>query len=98
LFRKVGQMSLKDLMEDSNTGIALQGAWEYYKKRTKRPEPIRNRSEFIYEKAELGKFAAALKGRTNAPIPDWWGERITDVSAGDLGHSFNSDLIAVGVK
>jgi hypothetical protein len=93
LFLKVGKAGLADLMKDEDTGIALQAAWEVYKKPAKRPKHLDRRSDDIYDRAELEKFRAFLKDRTKAPVPDWWAEAIVDV---DLSPGENCQFHASG--
>jgi hypothetical protein len=89
LFRNVGLIGCKDFMKDEDTGIALQAAWEAHKKLVKRPKPIDGRTEWVYDRAEMERFVAFLKGRTKAPVPDWWGETLVavDVVPGEH-HAF----------
>ncbi|HJZ56210.1 MAG TPA: hypothetical protein VKE74_14685 [Gemmataceae bacterium] len=78
-FQEVGRAGLPELTKDTDTGIALQAAWEVHKKPAKRPQPLELRTDDVYDPAELGKFLAFLKDRTKAPVPTWWAERVVDV-------------------
>lgn len=87
-FRYVGTASFRRLMADENTGIALQAAWEAFKKPITRTKKIAGRTERIYSPDELAKFLEFVKARTKAPIPKWWSRQILDVELGDTRHGF----------
>jgi hypothetical protein len=48
-------------------------------KAAKRNVKVDLRADDVYDQAELSAFVAFLKGRTKAPVPDWWAIAVTDV-------------------
>jgi hypothetical protein len=78
LFKRLDAAGLQDLTKDTDTGIALQAAWEAHRKLIKRPRPVPDREDEMFDPAEAAKFLAFLKDRTKAPVPDWWATLIVD--------------------
>src|SRR5262245_4483562 len=78
-FQHLGVARLRDRLKDKETGIALQAAWEVHKKAGKRAKPIDHRTDYVYDRAELERFLAFVKERTQAPVPAWWAETIVNV-------------------
>jgi hypothetical protein len=78
-FLRLGRAKLNDQLKDENTGIALQAAWETHLKPVKRKMKAGDRTDDVYDPAELGRFVEFLKERTKAPVPNWWATDITDV-------------------
>jgi hypothetical protein len=78
-FTYFGLAGLRDRLNDEDTGIALQAAWEVHKKAATRAVPDPYRVDDVYDRAELESFVAFLKDRTRAPLPEWWAEAVVDV-------------------
>jgi len=93
LFQHIGAVGLRDLLADKHNGIALQAAWEVHKKAIKRPTPIANRTDDIYDRDELAKFLTFLKDRTKAPVPDWWAAGITQIELFPGQHLASGDWL-----
>jgi len=53
LFEKLGLGRLSALMKDEDTSIALQAAWEHYKKVVKRRVPLEARTDWILDRDKL---------------------------------------------
>jgi hypothetical protein len=81
LFVHAGRKGMRRLMSDNNTGIALQAAWEIYKKDIQRPKPIVGRSDRVIDKKSVDEFLGFYSKRTGATIPKWWRNtiRVADV-------------------
>jgi len=93
-FLCTGRAGLKVLMNDENTSIALQAAWETNLKPVERKvRGSDDRTDDTYDPTELAKFISFFKDRTRAPVPDWWATAVTDV---DLmpseHHSFSAAI------
>ena len=78
-FQRLGPAGIRASTTDTDTGIALQAAWEAHKKPAKRPRPVPGREDEVFDPAELAKFVAFLTDRTKAPVPDWWARVVVDV-------------------
>jgi hypothetical protein len=72
LFTKLKRDRLRPLMDDKNTGIALQAAWEVHKKVVKRKPPILGRTNWVFAEKEMEEFVQFLTKRTGTPPPAWW--------------------------
>jgi hypothetical protein len=88
-FLHLGKEALKNRMQDADTGIALQAAWEVHTKPVRRQKQVEGRPNDFYDSAELAKFLDFLKKRTRATVPDWWAASIVDVDLFlGMHHSF----------
>jgi hypothetical protein len=91
-FTKVGRAGLAGLMKDEDVGIALQAAWETHTKPARRAKPVPYRVDDVYDPDELKKFAAFVKDRTKAPVPDWWSGEVVAVGLSPgTAHGFAGD-------
>jgi len=72
LFTRFGLAGLPALMEDSDTSIALQAAWEFHRKVVRRPRPIEYRTDWILDKEELKSFLRVVAKRLGSQPPNWW--------------------------
>jgi hypothetical protein len=72
LFKYVGRKGLRKLTHDKDTSIALQAAWEVHKKTVKRNPPIRNKTDWTFDKKQAQEFLAFFARRVKTKPPAWW--------------------------
>lgn len=72
LFTHVGLAGLPKLAEDEDTSIALQSAWELHRKAVKRDPPIRNRTDWVFDKKPMEEFLKVAAKRLKFEPPGWW--------------------------
>lgn len=73
LFTHVGPTGLKTLTDDDDTSIALQAAWELYRKPVKRDPQILGRTEWVFDKGPMEQFLKLAAKRLKSEPPTWWG-------------------------
>ena len=73
LFAHVGLAGLPQLVKDEDTSIAIQAAWELYRKAVKRDPPIRNRADWVFDKKPMEEFLEVLGKRLKSDLPGWFG-------------------------
>jgi hypothetical protein len=76
LFAHVGIAGLPKLVEDEDTSIALQAAWELHRKAVKREPPIQNRTDWVFDKKPMEQFLKVLGKRLKSDPPAWWGSTL----------------------
>lgn len=69
---------LKSLLRDSDTGIALQAAWELARV-PKRKARGPGRTDWTYDPRAVSEFLTAFKNRTHADVPEWWSKGVLDI-------------------
>jgi hypothetical protein len=72
LFTRVGRVGLPKLMEDEDTSIALQAAWEVHRKAVKRNPPIRRRTDWVFDRKPMEEFLKVAAKRLKSEPPAWW--------------------------
>jgi hypothetical protein len=73
LFTQVGLAGLKKVVEDEDTSIALQAAWELHRKAVKRDPLIDGRTDWIFDKKPMEEFVRFVAKRLKTQPPTWWG-------------------------
>ncbi len=81
LFEFVGKSDIPKLMDDNDTSIALQAAWENFRKPVRRSPTVLHRSDWVFDSETSGKFVAFLGKRVGVDPPDWWTKTL---SKGDV--------------
>ncbi len=89
LFTYLGRDGLKELTTDDDTSIALQAAWETYKKTVKRDPEIGGRADWVFDQKLMKEFLAFYAKRVKAEPPEWWRKTLVqgDVFPGEH-HAF----------
>ncbi len=90
-FLRIGRAGLKDLLNDENTGIALQAAWETHLKPVRQFNSLQQGNDENVEPAELGEFVDFFKQRTKVPVPDWWAATVTKWP--EWPHPFDEPIV-----
>jgi hypothetical protein len=72
LFTHVWLAELKKFMEDEDTSIALQAAWELHRKAVKRDPPIPGRTDWVFDKKPMEEFLKLAAKRLKTELPAWW--------------------------
>ena len=72
-FTHVGLAGLTKLADDDDTSIALQAAWELYRKPVKRDPLIRSRTDWVFDKKPIEEFLKFASKRLKSEPPAWWG-------------------------
>ncbi len=72
LFDDAGPAGLEDLEQDVDTSIALQAAWERYRKITKRATPIEGRPDWVFDQSAVEDFLRVAAQRLQDEPPAWW--------------------------
>lgn len=89
LFTHVGLAGLPKLAEDEDASLALQAAWELHRKAVKRNPPIRNRTEWVFDRKPMEEFAKIVAKRLKAEPPAWWRDALlTGEVFPDRHHAF----------
>lgn len=78
LFTHVGLAGLPKLAKDEDTSISLQAAWEVHKKAVKRDPPIRNRTDWVFDRKPMEKFLKVVGKRLKMEPPAWWGATLLE--------------------
>jgi hypothetical protein len=79
LFARLGPVGTKKFINDDDTSIALQAAWETYKRRVKKQTAFRGRTQWGYDKDSLEEFLTFLAERLQSEPPDWWRATLLEV-------------------
>lgn len=89
LFTRVGLNGLKKLVDDEDTSIALQAAWELHRKAVKRDPPIMGRTDWVFDRKSMEQFLGFASKRLKADPPDWWRTALLHgVTLPDSHHAF----------
>jgi len=72
LFMDVGVNGVKKLINDEDTSIALEAAWETHRKAVKREPADRNRTPWVFDKKQIEQFLGVFAKRLKAEPPAWW--------------------------
>jgi len=78
--------SVESLLNDADTGIALQAAWEIKKHQISRTPMIADMEEFTYRSKECNEFIALLRRKINVAPPDWWRMAVCDLDVFPGSH------------
>jgi hypothetical protein len=81
LFERVGLEGLPALMKDKDTSIALQAAWEHYKKVAKKPTEHEGRTDWVLDRGKLKGFLAYYAARVKTKAPKWWQDAVMNIHA-----------------
>jgi hypothetical protein len=72
LFTKLKLDGLRPLINDKNTSIALQAAWEVHRNVVERKPPIPGRTDWVFSEKEVDEFIKSLSKGTGSVPPEWW--------------------------
>ena len=72
LFTHLGLDGVKKLINDEDTSIALQAAWETHKTIVKRNPAVPIRTNWVFDKKPMEEFLAVVAKRLKAEPPEWW--------------------------